>query len=259
MSLTIRSARPDDHPTIARLFLELRTPDPPLSREQLETRMLPTVLVAEDSALDGAPIGYAFWLEQTGHVSHLVVDPGARNRGVGRALIEAVRPRMIAAGWKRWSLNVKKENAPAIALYRRCGFEIVGERWLLRTSFGAMARIPRSAADSFAPTDLDEIYARFAIDKGRLELWRAQGKVLVALRSNGSIVGLGAFDPGFPGFSMFHVADVALTGTLAEAARPHAKEDRLHVLVESAELAEALPRLAGAEILSEILHMTGAL
>jgi ribosomal-protein-alanine N-acetyltransferase len=58
----------------------------------------------------------------------LAVAPGARRRGVGAALVEAVAGAAAAAGARRLFLEVAADNAAALALYRGAGFAPVGQR-----------------------------------------------------------------------------------------------------------------------------------
>jgi len=60
------------------------------------------------------------------------VAPAARRKGVGQALIEAVKAWAIDAGYPRLGLGVTTTNAPAIDLYERMGFVPTGERYPLR-------------------------------------------------------------------------------------------------------------------------------
>lgn len=65
-----------------------------------------------------------------GQITNIAVDPSARRRGVGRALMLAV---MEEARRKRrdlvsLSLEVRVSNEAAISLYTSCGFRRVGER-----------------------------------------------------------------------------------------------------------------------------------
>ena len=73
--------------------------------------------------LDGAIVGLASLYRPDGFLHSLYIDASARRRGVGLALLNAVRD---AAGGPL-SLKVQKLNIRAIAFYRREGFEIVGE------------------------------------------------------------------------------------------------------------------------------------
>ena len=56
------------------------------------------------------------------------VDPEARRRGLGLALLGALAARVAGMGAARLYLEVSAVNAPAIALYERCGFTRLGLR-----------------------------------------------------------------------------------------------------------------------------------
>lgn len=58
----------------------------------------------------------------------IVVDPGARRRGIARALVETSLQRAAARGVARMLLEVATDNAPAQALYRACGFTEITRR-----------------------------------------------------------------------------------------------------------------------------------
>lgn len=57
------------------------------------------------------------WLED------LYVAPGARRAGVGRALVDLTLERARERGARRVELDVTEDNEPALALYRRAGFD----------------------------------------------------------------------------------------------------------------------------------------
>jgi ribosomal-protein-alanine N-acetyltransferase len=59
---------------------------------------------------------------------NLVVDPDHRQRGVGRALLEDARRRLMEAGAKRVFLEVRVSNKAAISLYSSVGFGIHSRR-----------------------------------------------------------------------------------------------------------------------------------
>ena len=58
------------------------------------------------------------WLED------LFVRDDARRSGLGRALIETAFERARERGCRRIELDVNAANAPALALYEACGFEL---------------------------------------------------------------------------------------------------------------------------------------
>lgn len=63
------------------------------------------------------------------------VDPAWRRRGIGRGLVERTKETARKNGFGTLSLLVFEDNAPAVGLYRRTGFEVVREV--------RIARIPR--------------------------------------------------------------------------------------------------------------------
>ncbi len=70
--------------------------------------------------------GYGFVDEQTPELTIAVV-PSCRGKGYGDQLLTALLDRARADGYGRISLSVEPDN-PAIALYRRHGFETVTSR-----------------------------------------------------------------------------------------------------------------------------------
>jgi ribosomal-protein-alanine N-acetyltransferase len=58
----------------------------------------------------------------------VAVDKGARGRGLGRQLLRRNLQRLAGLGVHAVFLEVGADNAPALALYDRMGFEQVGKR-----------------------------------------------------------------------------------------------------------------------------------
>lgn len=58
----------------------------------------------------------------------LAVAPEERRRGIGRALVDTLATAVGADGALRLFLEVAVDNVEAIALYRRAGFNVVGQR-----------------------------------------------------------------------------------------------------------------------------------
>jgi ribosomal protein S18 acetylase RimI-like enzyme len=86
------------------------------------------VLIAahEGTAVGYAVIGFSYDLEfggREGWLTELYLVPAARGRGLGRSLLEAVVASARAAGVRALHLSVRPDNAPAVALYRKSGFQ----------------------------------------------------------------------------------------------------------------------------------------
>jgi len=62
------------------------------------------------------------------HVLNVAVAPEERRRGTGRALMEEVQGRGRRQGARLATLEVRRSNAPALALYRALGWRQVGIR-----------------------------------------------------------------------------------------------------------------------------------
>ncbi len=69
---------------------------------------------------------YSGFAGTRGHVKDLAVGPEHRRRGVATRLLEAALSRLRASGARRVSLEVRRDNAPARALYET--FEFTEER-----------------------------------------------------------------------------------------------------------------------------------
>ena len=57
-------------------------------------------------------------------LTYIGVDPSVHGRGVGRALLDAFTQAARVAGYRSAVLSVEAENAAAIALYTKAGFEV---------------------------------------------------------------------------------------------------------------------------------------
>jgi ribosomal-protein-alanine N-acetyltransferase len=77
---------------------------------------------------DGQVIGYAgiFLGPPAAEVMTVAVDPAARGRGVGRALMNVLLAAARQAGLREVRLTVAEGLEPATSLYRSLGFEPVG-------------------------------------------------------------------------------------------------------------------------------------
>lgn len=264
MPISIVPAKPADHPHFAALFPLLVVPDAPPSAAVFEATMLPRVILARDG---DSVLGYAFWLVygHVAHVSNVVVAESARGRGVGRALMEGVRQRCRDEGCTRWYLNVKQDNAPAIALYRRCGMVPDSEAWAMRLPWSAVSSLPSAGEGTVAYTpgpDDDEALATWpGITAARVAVLRARpGAVLRALREGEQHVAFACFEPSRPGINPLRLARPTLLRPMIESLRDaRLGHEHLVLFIERDRATMELVQAAGGELVYAVVQMTGAL
>lgn len=206
-----------------------------------------------------AVAGYGYYRAlppEVGHVVHVVTDPGFRRRGVGRLLLEEMRQRIQAAGCRDWLLNVKPDNAGAIALYESFGMLPRHRSVQVQLAWSDVARLPACELPEHEVDDA-QVEATFGLVQGVLANLRKRDYVLVAL-GEGPLA-FAAFDPKLPGAHPFRPTEIAYARPLLEALRPHARHDYIRILAENRpELAEALLQ-AGASVTLEVMQMRGAI
>ena len=148
--ITIRTGRPDDAPTIARMVAALaeeiceRSGAPPLDINVAETTETCRELIANGHYLtllafaEATPIGLATISE--GHalyvggamatVQEFYVAPAWRSRLVGEGLVNRIRELGRQRGWK--AIELCTPPLPAfgrtVAFYEKCGFAVSGGR-----------------------------------------------------------------------------------------------------------------------------------
>ena len=87
-------------------------------------------MLAACAAAGETVLGYANFLHvlDEGDIGNVAVAPEFRRQGVADALLEALCARAAALDLAFLTLEVRASNAPAIALYRKHGFQTVGQR-----------------------------------------------------------------------------------------------------------------------------------
>ena len=100
----------------------------PWSREsftaELERKGGLSVVAEEDGTVFGYAVGWSVADEL--HIANLAVHPDRRRRGMGRRLLSALLKGFEGIAWA--GLEVRRSNAPAIALYQSMGFRKTGLR-----------------------------------------------------------------------------------------------------------------------------------
>jgi GNAT superfamily N-acetyltransferase len=153
-SLTIRPGAPRDAATITALIhgladyerLPRRTNTPAVRRHGFGRRRHFETLICR---LDGRPIGLALYTftystflnRPTLWLEDLFVQPEARGRGAGLALLRALARIAVRRGCGRMEWSVLDWNRPAIRFYRALGAELKREWILTRLTDEPLARL----------------------------------------------------------------------------------------------------------------------
>lgn len=132
-AVTLRLMTEADLPAVVEVErAAFRNPwSPELIRRELQHDWS-TILLAEEPGPDGRPVLLGlciFWLvHDEVHILNVATDPAHQRRGVARALMEETLARGRTRRCSLATLEVRRSNEPAIALYRRFGFRPVGVR-----------------------------------------------------------------------------------------------------------------------------------
>jgi GNAT superfamily N-acetyltransferase len=101
------------------------------------------VAAADGERWIGIAVGSVPEGDEVAHLYAMWVEPAARGRGTGRALVEAVVAWALGRGARAVELGVTEGNAAAEALYRGCGFEDTGVTEPLRDGSALTLRVLR--------------------------------------------------------------------------------------------------------------------
>ncbi len=125
--LTIRSFVPADRDALIALWrvcgLVRPTNDPArdIARKQRVRPDLLLVGTVGTEVVASAMVGYE---GHRGWINYLAVAPAHRQRGFGRALLAEAERRLRAEGCPKINLQVRSDNAEALAFYRAVGYAI---------------------------------------------------------------------------------------------------------------------------------------
>jgi GNAT superfamily N-acetyltransferase len=248
----IRAANKADHATYARLSPEI-SDDAIFDEARFERDMMATTVIAED-------VGYAFYavIGDTTHVSQIAVAPEARRRGIASALMKEIAERARRAGCKTWRLNVKVDNAPAIALYTSLGLARAFESYALKIEWRVVPDGPNEGR-RIEPEEDERVERTLGMLPAQLAQARAARRIPIVVERGGAIAAA-AFDPAFPGASVFR-ASPELAVPLLRAMRAYALPERDFTGVKIEDQPETTRTLIdlGASIRFHMFHMVGAL
>lgn len=128
--LTVRAAVAEDLGAIATLEREF-FPEDQVSRRSIGYFLRAPHMPVIAAAIDGELAGYALLsVRKSSHairIYSIAVDARFTRRGVGLALVQACEKYARLHQRSRLTLEVRYDNAPAIALYEKSGFRQFGE------------------------------------------------------------------------------------------------------------------------------------
>jgi ribosomal-protein-alanine N-acetyltransferase len=126
--LSLRPMKPDD--TDAVLVIEGRCHSHPWTAEHFAGELANPHSRLVVLRCEGQPAAFlCYWLlGDELSILNVAVDPAFRRRGLASALMRHALDEGAAAGTQQALLEVRRGNSGAIALYRRFGFRMVGER-----------------------------------------------------------------------------------------------------------------------------------
>jgi ribosomal protein S18 acetylase RimI-like enzyme len=261
-----RDARREDHAAFVgfwgELGLDQGAPDVEYWDEHLRPRTM--FLEAPDGKLVGYSLNFAFG--ERGDVRQVAVDPSVRRQGVGKALMSAVAERFRREGVRDWRLEVKQDNAAAIALYRSVGMDVVRELVSMSMTVEqvrafAATRSGGLRVDDVKPEDDAAVEARWDLGRGQLARWRrARGPSarLMKIADRALAQYMPAYDPKwsllFPLYAIDRGHAAAIFGAVTEMEMLPTIEMQLPDGIA----AQALQR-AGAKVLERLYEMGGLL
>jgi GNAT superfamily N-acetyltransferase len=259
--LRLRPAQQRDHAAYWRLFPELEATTLPRTEADWLEREQPRTIVAEAGEL---VVGLLLF-EPLGHVSQLIVDPLWRRRGVGEQLLREAARVFRLRRLREWTINVKENNAPAIALYTKLGFHGMYSEYEVRLAWnkvGSLLTTPHPlTVFRVDPSGDAGLERAFALGNGRLDELRRRDPATVALamkQRGGDTIGVAVFSPAFAHIPILHGPFEGVPATLIQQLRRYREPGDKSVIVNvRAEWLFDLLRPAMERTVLAVLHMRG--
>ena len=163
MTISIRSATPDDLPLIAdliraladyeKLLHEVRFDDEVLRAKLFGARPYAEVIIGE---VDGAPQGFALFFHNFStfegkpgvYLEDLFVRPEARGSGLGKALLARLAAIAVERDCARLEWSVLDWNEPAIGFYKKLGARMMDEWTVMRVDGAALVQLGAEAGNT---------------------------------------------------------------------------------------------------------------
>lgn len=254
-----RAATPDDYGLFTHFFAAFEPPEPTPSREWWNRSYTDAIFLEEAGHV--VAYGFAYRLgRELGHVAHVVVDEPSRGRRVGRVIMDALAERLRALGCNRWSLYVSDSNAPAIALYRRCGMQVTSTIDEIRVSAESVRGLPDDPSVTVAPLSVEHdavIERTFGLPEGRIaRVRRLPGRLFSVAVRDGQVVGTISYDEKTRSTPFLCATNAAVARALISAVTNH---DDIRLWVNNDAALSAALVASGGRVVRHMLQMDGAL
>ncbi len=256
----IRRAEPRDFDAVIRLLAEL-VDDPPPDRPRFDRDLVDRLLVVDQ----GSVVALALFeiIGPVGYVRSLITDRTVRRRGIGLAMMRALRERFRTGGATTWCLNVATDNTPARALYERCGLAPAYETTVVRIGRALALPDPEPTLriEDIAAGDDAEVERVTRLLPGQLASARRKGgRTLLRLIAEGNTAGVAVWSPTIPGAHPFRVLRPEHAPTFVTHLRTLSVDRPFVQLVIDDDPALAAQIVGtGADVTMRLVHLRGSL
>ncbi len=243
----VRPAGREDHREFVRFQRQVGTDQPPFEIDWWDAHYREHTFFLETETGEAVAYALVVPLGTRGDVRQIAVDHAWRGRGIGKLLMTEVARRFREAGCRDWHLEVRADNAPAIALYQRMGMRVLHEIHVLRMERADVERFAATRSGTLRVEPVDEsmdasFEQRFDLGGGQLARWRTARPSAVMWHVGG--VALTHYMPEFlPDCGLlfpFRAPDADHAAHLIAAACEHGMSARVETCAIDKPVAEAL-------------------
>ena len=134
--VSLRTMHPEDIPEVAELDAAAFMPLWQNTQDALE-KALPQATVATVAQDAQGFVGYQISTENPfgAHLARLAVRPDAQRRGLGALIVRDLIRRLKNKNVARLTVNTQSDNEASLALYKRLGFIVTGEKFPVYSYF----------------------------------------------------------------------------------------------------------------------------
>ena len=216
-------------------------------------------LEAENGELAAYALTFPFG--ERGDVRQIAVAEAYRGRGVGKRIMQVVAERFREAGVRDWRLEVRANNAAAIACYRSVGMTVLREMEIVRVTPEVAARFAvRGNVELVDASDDAALEARWDLGTGQIARWRnaRPHAIMWQVRDRALTHYAPTYTPEHGLMFPFRAADVEAAAWLFGAVLDHGMANEVETVLVDPPVSEAL-RVAGVRPIERHYEMAGPL